>query len=367
MRSEEFDCRQAGYRMPAEWEPMSATWLGWPVFKDREQLWGTHYQQVCEAFALVARTVARYQLCIVAAHAPLVAHAKALCGPSVDVVGFAVEDNWLRDCGSIFLVNDALKTQLAARFVFNAWGNKYAPYDGCASFAKDMAVFSNVSCVESSMVLEGGSFFVDGQGTLITTESCLLNPNRNPNLTRREIENELQRMLGVEKIVWLPGNPAEVETNGHIDGIASFTAPGKILFNAAAPDMGDYYNCMQENRRALELSTDAQGRSFEMLDLPVPRNAFNYGSARFCDVYSNYILVNGAVISTAFDVPQDEQARDVFAKAFPGRKVELLPVTAISIGGGAIHCSSQQHPSVGSCLTQSLPTVSGKQIQHQEN
>ena len=145
--------------MPAEWEPMSATWLGWPVFKDREQLWGTHYQQVCEAFALVARTVARYQLCIVAAHAPLVAHAKALCGPSVDVVGFAVEDNWLRDCGSIFLVNDALKTQLAARFVFNAWGNKYAPYDGCASFAKDMAVFSNVSCVESSMVLEGGSFF----------------------------------------------------------------------------------------------------------------------------------------------------------------------------------------------------------------
>ena len=139
------------------------------------------------------------------------------------------------------------------------------------------------------------------------------------------------------------------------------------MFNASAPDMGDYYNCRLETRRALELSTDAQGRSFEMLDLPVPRNAFNYGSARFCDVYSNYILVNGAVISTAFDVPQDEQARDVFAKAFPGRKVELLPVTAISIGGGAIHCSSQQPPSVGSCLTQSLPTVSGKQIQHQEN
>lgn len=194
------------------------------------------------------------------------------------------------------------------------------------------------------MVLEGGAFYVDGQGTLLTTESCLLHPNRNPGMGKAEIEAELRRMLGVRKIVWLPGHAAEVETDGHVDGIASFTAPGKILFNAADPDQGEYHRAMQENRRALELATDARGRRFEMLDLPVPRGANTFGSARFCDQYANYILVNGAVISTAFGVPQDAQAREVLGRAFPNRRVELLPIGAISLGGGAAHCSTQQQP-----------------------
>jgi len=169
-------------------------------------------------------------------------------------------------------------------------------------------------------------------------------------MSRGEIESELKRMLGVSKIIWLPGYPPEEETNGHIDGIASFIAPGKILFNAADPDMGDYYKGMQENRRALELATDARGRRLDILDLPVPRNAYNYNTAKFCDTYANYILVNGGVISTAFDVPQDALALKVFQQAFPDRAVELLPITALSIGGGATHCSTQQHPMLGSRL-----------------
>lgn len=346
----DFDCLREGYRMPAEWEPMAATWLGWPVYENREELWGEHYPAVCEAFALLARTIARYQRCIVTAHTPLADMARELCGSSVNVVSLAVEDNWVRDCGPILLVNDDKLSQIAAAFRFNAWGEKYTPYDGCARLADDIAAIAQVPLVRSEMVLEGGSFYVDGQGTLLTTESCLLHPNRNPGMSRAEIEAELKRMLGVQKIVWLPGHPAEVETNGHIDGIASFIAPGKILFNAADPDMGDYYQAMQENRRALELATDARGRRFELLDLPVPRNAYNYGCPRFCDTYANYILVNGAVISTAFDVPQDALARKVFAKAFPDRVVELLPVTAISLGGGATHCSTQQHPMLGNRL-----------------
>ncbi|MES2105490.1 MAG: agmatine deiminase family protein [Pseudomonadota bacterium] len=346
----DFDCLREGYRMPAEWEPMAATWLGWPVHKNREELWGDHYDAVRTAFALVARTIARYQTCIVAAHAPLAAEARELCGPSVTVLSLAVEDNWLRDCGSIVLVNEATNSQLMAGFRFNAWGEKYAPYDGCARLAADLASITQTRFERSSMVLEGGSFYVDGQGSLLTTESCLLNPNRNPGWSRVEIEAELKRMLGVTKIIWLPGNPAEVETDGHVDGIASFIAPGKILFNGASPDMGEFYRTMQENRRALELATDARGRRFELLDLPVPQNPYNYGCDRFCDTYVNYILVNGAVISTAFDVPQDDVARAVFAKAFPDRAIELLPVTAISIGGGALHCSTQQHPMFGNRL-----------------
>jgi agmatine deiminase len=346
----DFDCQRSGFRMPAEWEPMAATWLGWPVLENREALWGEHYNAVCRAFALLARTIARYQRCIVTAHAPLAAQARELCGPSVTVVALSVEDNWVRDCGAIFLVNQDRVCQTAVRFQFNAWGEKYTPYDGCARLAQDMAALADVPLVESNMVLEGGAFFVDGQGTLLTTESCLLHPNRNPGMTRADIEAELRRTIGVSKIIWLPGQHEEVETNGHVDGIASFVAPGKILFNAADPDQGDYYRAMQENRRVLELATDAQGRRFEILDLPVPRGANNFGSARFCDIYSNYILVNGAVISTAFDVPQDDKARQVFAKAFPDRVIELLPIAAISLGGGATHCSTQQQPMLGNRL-----------------
>jgi agmatine deiminase len=340
----DFDCRRAGLRMPAEWEPMAATWLGWPVLADREELWGTHYDAVCRAFALLARTIARYQRCIVAAHAPLADRARELCGPRVCVVPMAVEDNWLRDCGPVFLVDAQRRTQVAAGFRFNAWGGKYHPHDGCRRCAADIAAWVGVPLVASDMVLEGGAFYVDGQGTLLTTESCLLHPNRNPGMRKADIEAELRRMLGVRKIVWLPGHPGEVETDGHVDGIASFTAPGRILFNAADPDQGELYRAMQENRRALALATDAQGRRFEVLDLPVPRQVRNHGSERFCDTYANYVLVNGAVISTAFGVPQDAQAREVFARAFAGRTIELLPIDAISLGGGAAHCSTQQQP-----------------------
>jgi agmatine deiminase len=347
----DFDARREGFRMPAEWEPMAATWLGWPVFENREMLWGEHYVAACRAFALLARTIARYQRCIVAAYEPLAAHARELCGPSVTVVALPVEDNWLRDCGPILLVDEDRVRQLAVAFRFNAWGEKYAPYDGCARLADDLAALAEVPLVRSEMVLEGGSFYVDGQGTLLTTETCLLNPNRNPGMTRTQIEAELRRMLGVTKIVWLPGHAAEVETNGHVDGIASFIAPGRILLNSPDADMGDYHRAMQENRRALELATDARGRRLEIIDMPVPRGAETYGSERFCDSYANYILVNGAVISTAFGVPQDELARQTFARAFPDRVVELIPVDAISLGGGATHCSTQQHPMLGNRLS----------------
>lgn len=351
MNNDDFDAASGGWRMPAEWEPMAATWLGWPVLDHREMLWGGHYDSVCEAFGLLARTIARYQRCIVAAHAPLAEQAQAICGPGVHVVPLAVEDNWLRDCGPIMLVNDERVEQLAVGFRFNAWGEKYTPYHGCARLADDIAELARLRLVRSRMVLEGGAFHVDGRGTLLTTESCLLNPNRNPGMTRGDIEAELRRMLGVHKIVWLPGNPQEVETDGHIDGIASFIAPGRVLFNAADPDQGEYFRAMRENRRALALATDVTGRRFEILDLPVPRGAENFGSERFCDIYSNYILVNGAVISTAFGVPQDEAARVVFERAFPDRVVELLPIAPISLGGGATHCSTQQHPMLGNRLS----------------
>ncbi|WP_321784988.1 agmatine deiminase family protein [Burkholderia pyrrocinia] len=340
-----FDARQRGYRMPAEWESMDATWLGWPVLEGREDLWGMHYAQVCREFSLVARTIARYQRCVVAVHHSQADAARELLGASVDVLPVAAEDNWLRDCGPIFLVSEQ-RGLGAAVFRFNCWGEKYQPYDGCQQAGQDIARAAGAEIFNSHMVLEGGSFYVDGQGTLVTTESCLLHPNRNPHLSRAEIDAELRRMLGVEKIVWLPGNPDEVETNGHVDGIASFIAPGRMLCQAALPEQGDYFRVMRENRRALALATDAAGRRFELLDLPSPIVSERFGSERYCDCYANYILVNGAVIVPAFGVEQDRAAREVFGRAFPGRNVEMLPIPTLSIGGGSIHCSTQQQPSV---------------------
>ncbi len=339
-----FDCKAAGLRMPAEWEAQRATWLGWPTMlgQSRAEVWGDYYEDVCKEFALTARAIASFQTCVVTAHHSEVAKARRLCGPMVEVIATDAEDNWLRDCGPIFLTGqDGLA---AALFRFNAWGEKYSPYEGMVQVGTEIAKRANARIYHSDMVLEGGSFYVDGEGTLLTTESCLLHPNRNPQMSRRDIEQELMRMLGVEKVIWLPGNPLEVETNGHIDGIASFCAPGKILFQSAQEEQGDYFRIMKENRRALQLATDAKGRSFELLDLPVPLVSERFGSERFCDCYANYILVNGAVLSLAFGIPSDHVAYDVFSAAFPGREVRLLPVTHISIGGGSLHCSTQQQP-----------------------
>lgn len=343
-----FDCQRAGYRMPAEWERQAATWLGWPVFVERQELWGQHYPAVCREFALVARTIARYQRCIVLAHWACLPQARELCGPGVEVVGAEAEDNWLRDFGPTFLTG--AEGLAAAVFRFNAWGEKYAPYEGCVRAATHAANLADARPFHSEMVLEGGAIYVDGKGTLLTTESCLLDPSRNPGWSRREMEAELQRMLGVRKVIWLPGNPLETETNGHIDGIATFIGEGKVLVQNPLPGHDEAGRIYRENYRALRLATDAQGRSLELLGLPDPQVSERYGSDRYCDCYINYILVNGAVIAPAFATAQDAAARDALQLAFPDRAIEMLPIPHISIGGGSLHCSTQQQPAMPSAL-----------------
>jgi agmatine deiminase len=347
--------------MPAEWEPMVATWLGWPVHEGREYLWTDYYDVVCSEFALVAQTIAKYQRCIVTAHPTVADHAKRLCGSHIEVVKVSAEENWIRDYGPTFLVNEHTGEQAAIVCQFNIWGKKYElvdawgkPYgsfEGCKKLGDEISALANVDAFHSDMVLEGGAFFMDGQGTLLTTESCLLNKNRNPHMNRKEIEQELTRLLGAQKIIWLPGSEIETETNGHIDGIASFCAPGKVLLTTATHG-SEFYVEAQENRRALELATDVNGRHFEILELPMPSVSGRLGPNpdRHCDIYSNYILVNGAVISIQYDVPEDEIVKEVFAKAYPGRDVILLPARHIGLGGGSIHCSTQQQPMLGNRL-----------------
>jgi agmatine deiminase len=192
------------------------------------------------------------------------------------------------------------------------------------------------------MIAEGGGITVDGEGTLITTETCFLNPNRNPGWSKGQVEAELCRMLGVSKVIWLPGDPTESETNGHVDGIAAFVGPGRVLLEAAFDDTHPRYDVLMENRRALQGQSDARGRP---LDVVFIEDAWQCESTeRFCASYINSYLANGAVIMPCYDLPTDQRAKAVYEQLFPQRQVVQLRINDIAPGGGGIHCITQQQP-----------------------
>jgi len=324
--------------MPGEFEPHAATWMAWPC---RDELWGNLLDEVKTDFARLARAIAVYEPLNMLARAQDTDEAQRSCGPGVRVVECPLDDSWTRDSGPTFLVGrDGL---LATAWTFNAWGGKYTPYDQDAMIARRIAESIDVPVVASEMVLEGGAIFSDGEGTLVTTMSCLLNPNRNPHLGPREIELELKRVLGAEKIIWLPGDVTETETDGHIDGLMAFASPGRIVVEVCADRSDPRYEILLENRRALELAVDARGRRFELLGIEeAPRKAD--GGPRYCRSYVNYYCVNGAIIAPAYGASSDFRVQAVLKSAYPDRDIVMLPIGAIATGGGGFHCVTQQQP-----------------------
>jgi len=312
--------------------------MAWPC---RESIWGDLFVEVKADFARLARAIAVYEPLKMLARPVDVEEARHDCGPSVHVVECPLDDSWARDCGPTFLVGR--EGLLATAWTFNAWGAKYRPFDQDARVARRVAEFIDVPVVASGMVLEGGAIFSDGEGTLVTTMSCLLNPNRNPNLSQREIELELKRMLGVEKVIWLPGDVTETETDGHIDGLMAFAAPGRIVVEACADRSDPRYEILLENRRTLELAVDARGRRFELIPIEeAPRNPV--GGPRYCRSYVNYYCVNGAIIAPAYGVNSDIRVQGVLKAAYPDRDIVMVPIGAIATGGGGFHCVTQQQP-----------------------
>ena len=327
--------------MPAEFEPHSATWMAWPC---RTEIWGEHLAAVRQDYARLARTIAQFEPLLMVAPPALAGEARQICGCSVQVVECPIDDSWARDAGPTFLINRE-GGLMATAFTFNAWGNKYHPHDQDAQLARRIAAHLQAPVADSALVLEGGGIFSDGEGTLVTTETCLLNDNRNPGMSRREVEAELRRMLGVRKVIWLPGDPTELETNGHIDGLMAFTAPGKALIETIADPADPRHGILRENRRALELATDAQGRHFELLPIEEADRSCAIGE-RYCRSYVNFYVVNGAVIAPAYGIDADARVESLLRRAFPQRRIIMLPIGAIAIGGGGFHCITQQQPRV---------------------
>ncbi|MCX7058573.1 MAG: agmatine deiminase family protein [Proteobacteria bacterium] len=333
------DPSTSGLRLPAEFERHAATWMAWPC---REEIWADQMEAVRDDYARLARTIARFEPLRMVARAEHAADARRRCGAGIEVVEIAIDDSWTRDSGPIFLIDDA-GGRVAASFRFTAWGHKYHPYADDAALAGRIAGQLEIPGIASVLALEGGAIISDGEGTLVTTESCLLHPNRNPGLSRAEIDAELRRVLKVEKVVWLPGDPTELETNGHVDGLFTYCAPARGLLERIDDPSDPRHAILAENRRALELATDARGRRIEFATIGEAPHSTTVGE-RYCRSYVNFYIVNGAVIAPAYGIAMDEQIAATLAQAFPEREIVMLPIGAIAVGGGGFHCITQQEP-----------------------
>lgn len=340
------EIQNSGWWMPAEWARHAATWMVWPHNKALwESGWGVTLPLVQEDFARVANTIARFEAVNMIVDPSAVVSAKALCGPNIQLIELAVNDSWCRDSGPSFICHPQ-QGLAGVSWRFNAWGGKSA-HDLDEGLARRVLNHLGVECFGIPLGNEGGAVHVDGEGTLITTESVLLNPNRNPGMSKAEMEEIFIRFLGVKKTVWLPGDPDHVTgdmTDGHVDGVCAFARPGVLLVDATHDTDSVYAHVVRENRRALELATDAQGRKFELIELFEATDAVDVGAEVFCASYTNFYIANDAIIMPAYGIDADRVAADVLAKAFPGREVVPVRINHLAHGGGGVHCITQQQP-----------------------
>ena len=335
-----------GWWMPAEWSRHAATWMVWPHNRALwETTWGVTLAQVQQDFARVANAIARFEPVKMVVDPSAVAGAKALCGAGVELIEQAVNDSWCRDSGPSFICHPQ-QGVAGVSWRFNAWGGKSA-HDLDESLARRVLNDLGLECFGTPLGNEGGAIHVDGEGTLITTESVLLNPNRNPGMTKAEVEAIFERLLGIKKTIWLPGDPDHVTgdmTDGHVDGVCAFARPGVLLVDATHDRGSVYAEVVRENRRALELATDARGRRFEMLELFEATDAVDTEAEVFCASYPNFYIANGAIIMPAYGIAADQVAAGVLAQAFPGREIVPVHINHLAHGGGGVHCITQQQP-----------------------
>ena len=324
-----------GFSMPAEWEPHVACYMEWPTLT-RKELWADRFDEAKRDYAAVANAIAAFEPVVMVCDPDQATEARRSCGEAVEILPLAIDDSWMRDNGPIF-VRDAAGRVALVHFRFNSWGERFHPYDKDADVPRHVAAHLGMRRYEAPFVLEGGSFFVDGEGTLITTEQCLLNPNRNPTMSREQIEQGLRDHLGVETIVWLGrGHATDRDTDGHIDGIAQYLAPARVvLLMPDDPDDPDHHSG-RDNRDRLGRARDAKGREIEV----IPFETRPPGVVPYLNIY----LANGGVIMPIADRTEDAHALEQIAKLFPDREVVPVPGNCLCYGGGGPHCITQQLP-----------------------
>jgi len=341
--------KELGYRLPAEWEVHQATWLSWPHKEDSwpgkiAAIWPVYAQMV----ALLARSETVYLNVNDAEMETQARQYLQAAGAKGDIrfQHFPTNDAWCRDHGAIFVTRPAEPHLVATTWGYNAWGNKYPPFDLDNQIPQKMAETLKVPRFEGQMILEGGSIDVNGKGLLLTSEACLLNPNRNPHLSQTEIEQRLCTMFGVEKILWLGEGIVGDDTDGHVDDLARFVAPDTIVTVVEDDPSDENYALLQENLTRLQRMRDLQGQPLKILPLPMPP-AVCYEEQRLPASYANFYIANRVVLVPFFNHPNDQKAQTMLQKLFPSREVVGLDCTDLVWGLGTFHCLTQQVPATG--------------------
>jgi agmatine deiminase len=353
-----------GFRMPAEFEPHDGCWMAWP---ERPDNWRLEAQPAQQAYAAVAEAIAVSEPVTMAASAAQFERCRAALSPAIRVVEIATDDAWMRDTGPTFVV-DGQGGRRGVDWRFNAWGGLdgglYSPWDRDDCVAARILEIEGADRYRAPLVLEGGSIHVDGEGTVLTTEECLLNRNRNPELSKEQIEGALREYLGAEKVVWLGRGVLDDETDGHVDNLACFARPGVVLLTWTDDESDPQQAISRDALERLEAATDARGRSFETVRLPSPGPILTRageaagveaaagsrprrGGDRLAGSYANFYLANSLVAMPLLDERTDDEAAEILRGCFPGREVVGVAAREILLGGGNVHCITQQVPARG--------------------
>ncbi|GAA4533553.1 agmatine deiminase family protein [Amycolatopsis samaneae] len=332
----------AGRVFGAEWEPHARTLMAWPASNG---IWQDTLPEVQADIARLARAIADHEKVVLLTRPENQDAARSAVGSAVEVVPIAVDDLWARDTNPAFVQVSRKLTGID--FNFNGWGNKQQ-HTRDARVARTVLEKYQVPRAVAPLVAEGGSLETDGQGTLLVTESSLVNDNRNPGKSRQQVEEELKQTLGVTKVVWLAGVRGQDITDAHVDCLVRYVAPGVVLLDKAFPDApADVWSRSSEQARGvLAEATDAAGRRLEVIDLPQPDPDRITGRGKdFVSSYANFYVANGAVFLPRFgDATADDRAQQILGEHFPGRKVVPVRIDAIAAGGGGIHCSTHDMP-----------------------
>ncbi len=355
--------KQDGFRMPGEFEPHKGCWMIWP---ERTDNWRLGAKPAQKAFIEVAETIAKYEDVTMCVSQSQYLAAREALDSKVRVVEMSNDDSWMRDVGPSFVINDQ-GTVRGVDWRFNAWGGLldglYFPWDKDDQVAKKVCEIENIDYYSlESFILEGGSIHTDGQGTVIATEACLLDESRNPQMTRAEIEETLKNYMGVEKVLWLPHGIYLDETNEHVDNIVHYCAPGVLALAWTDDESDPQYNYSKAAYDYLVSETDAKGRKLEIHKLHIPNEVLitkeesegvdtvdgtlpRVEGDRQAASYANFYIANGALIVPLFgDDVHDKAAIETLQAIFPDRQVEGIYAREIILGGGNIHCITQQQP-----------------------
>ena len=332
-----------GYRWPAEWEPHAATWLAWPR---KPETWPGKFEPIPGVWATLVRTLAEFEpVHVLAGGAEIMDQARRLVGdvPNVTLHDVPTNDVWARDHGPMFLSGPAPLPPALLDWDYNAWGGKYPPFDLDNAVPGYVAQVTGRRRFVPGIILEGGAVDGNGAGTILTTEECLLNPNRNPHLNRQQVEQFLADYCGARKVLWLGGGIVGDDTDGHIDELARFVGPTTVLAAVEADPADENHAPLADNLARLRGMTDADGRPLEIVPVPLPRPLY-YDDQRLPASYMNFYIANGVVIVPQFNDPADAEAVSTLARAFPTRQIRGLDAVDLAWGLGAFHCITQQQP-----------------------